>query len=153
MGASISVLSNFAEGFERGGNAEFNQFLSFSQGSVGELRAQLIYALDRDLIDDDAVKSLDAIGESATRLLGGPMRYLQIPTDEVENTIQRNSPSTDNPQLRTVNSQSPTPNSLASTINYKNFRLKGLAFLRNLVFCCPHAAAFLRRRYYSSSTS
>jgi four helix bundle protein len=39
--ASISVLSNFAEGYERDGNAEFIQFLSFSKGSVGELRAQL----------------------------------------------------------------------------------------------------------------
>jgi four helix bundle protein len=44
--ASISVLSNFAEGYERDGNAEFIQVLSFSKGSVGELRAQLIYSLD-----------------------------------------------------------------------------------------------------------
>ena len=75
--ASISVLSNFAEGFERDGNAEFIQYLSFSKGSVGELRAQLIYALDQELIDSDAFKKLDAIGESATRLLGGLIRYLK----------------------------------------------------------------------------
>jgi four helix bundle protein len=37
--AAISVLSNFAEGFERDGNAEFTQFLSISKGSIGELRA------------------------------------------------------------------------------------------------------------------
>ncbi|MBV8968926.1 MAG: four helix bundle protein, partial [Verrucomicrobia bacterium] len=69
--ASISVLSNFVEGFERDGNAEFIQYLSFSKGSVGELRAQLIYALDQELIDTGAFEKLDAIGESATRLLGG----------------------------------------------------------------------------------
>ena len=54
--ASISVLSNFAEGFEREGNTEFIQFLSVSKGSVGELRAQLIYSLDLACI---AHKSLE----------------------------------------------------------------------------------------------
>jgi hypothetical protein len=49
--ASISVLSNFAEGFERERNTEFIQFLSVSKGSLG-----------------------DALGESATRLLGGLIR-------------------------------------------------------------------------------
>ena len=48
--ASISALSNFAEGFEREGNSEFIQFLAISKGSIGELRAQLIYALDLGLL-------------------------------------------------------------------------------------------------------
>src|ERR1700751_4274116 len=50
--AAISVLSNFAEGFERDGNAEFAQFLSISKGSIGELRGQLIYCLDVGLIEE-----------------------------------------------------------------------------------------------------
>jgi four helix bundle protein len=74
--ASISVLSNFAEGFEREGNTEFIQFLSVSKGSVGELRAQLIYSLDLGLLEDQPFNELDALGESATRLLGGLIRYL-----------------------------------------------------------------------------
>jgi four helix bundle protein len=74
--ASISVLSNFAEGFEREGNTEFIQFLSVSKGSVGELRAQLIYSLDLGLLDEQPFNELDALGESATRLLGGLIRYL-----------------------------------------------------------------------------
>jgi four helix bundle protein len=74
--ASISVLSNFAEGYERDGYAEFIQFLSISKGSVGELRAQLIYSLDIGLIPESTYEELDTMGTSAARLLGGLSRYL-----------------------------------------------------------------------------
>src|SRR5688572_28227485 len=35
--ASISILSNIAEGFERGGDKEFLQFLAVAKGSCGEV--------------------------------------------------------------------------------------------------------------------
>ncbi len=39
--ASLSIMSNIAEGFERGGNREFRQFLAMAKGSAGELKALL----------------------------------------------------------------------------------------------------------------
>jgi four helix bundle protein len=74
--AAISVLSNFAEGFERDGNAEFAQFLSISKGSIGELRGQLIYCLDVGLIEEALHLELDDKANLATRMVGGLIRYL-----------------------------------------------------------------------------
>jgi four helix bundle protein len=45
--AAVSVVSNTAEGFERGASTEFIQFLYIAKGSCGEVRAQLQVALDR----------------------------------------------------------------------------------------------------------
>jgi four helix bundle protein len=42
----LSIYSNFAEGFERDGNREFAQFVSIAKGSVGEVRGQLLYAVE-----------------------------------------------------------------------------------------------------------
>jgi four helix bundle protein len=75
--AAVSVMSNIAEGFERGGDQEFLQFLSMARGSCGEVRAQLYVALDQSYLDqNDFTALLDAAIE-VSRLIAGLMRYLR----------------------------------------------------------------------------
>ena len=69
--ASVSIMSNLAEGFERGGRSEFHQFLVIAKGSCAELRSQLYVALDNDYIDDITFQNIDALSKEVSRLIGG----------------------------------------------------------------------------------
>jgi four helix bundle protein len=75
--AAISVLANIAEGYERGGNAEFIQFLSVAKGSVGEVEAQLYIALDQGYVTQDEFRAIEAQIRSTKRLVAGLMVYLR----------------------------------------------------------------------------
>jgi len=50
--ASVSVMNNIAEGFERDGSKEFIRFLTYSKGSAGEVRSLLYVALDLGYITE-----------------------------------------------------------------------------------------------------
>jgi four helix bundle protein len=75
--ASVSTMSNIAEGFERGGDREFIQFLSNSKGSCGEVKSQLYVALDQSYISTEGFGELYAKADEVSRLVGGFMAYLQ----------------------------------------------------------------------------
>lgn len=75
--ASVSVMSNIAEGFERGGDKEFIQFLSTAKGSSGEVRAQLYAALDQSYLTSAEFKELSERSVEVSRLISGFMTYLR----------------------------------------------------------------------------
>ncbi|MEI6154128.1 MAG: four helix bundle protein [Deltaproteobacteria bacterium] len=75
--AAISVMSNIAEGFDRGSNKEFIQFLIFSRGSVSEVKSLCYAALDLEYIDKEVSNSIFYRCVKLTNLLNGLIRYLK----------------------------------------------------------------------------
>ena len=75
--AAISPGSNIAEGYERGGNREFIQFLSIAKGSIAEIKDQLYCALDEDYITQSQFDETYRKADETSRLVGGFMAYLR----------------------------------------------------------------------------
>ena len=74
--ASVSILSNIAEGYERGNDKEFAYFLAIAKGSSGEVRAQLYVALDQGYIPLETFNRLSKAVTEIGELLAGFIRYL-----------------------------------------------------------------------------
>lgn len=75
--ASISIMSNIAEGFESQTQVLFIQFLGRTKGSAGEVRAQLYIALEQSYITDDEFKSAFSLAELCSKQPASLIRYLQ----------------------------------------------------------------------------
>ena len=75
--ASVSIMANIAEGFEREGNKEFRQFLATAKGSAGEVKALLYVALDAGLTSMEQFQRIRTLADETSRLLAGFLRYLK----------------------------------------------------------------------------
>ena len=69
-------MANIAEGFERGGDKVFRNFLSIAKGSAAEVRSHLYVALDAGYIDQATFDRLYALAQDASHLIGG---FMQVP--------------------------------------------------------------------------
>jgi four helix bundle protein len=69
--ASVSVMSNIAEGFERNTKPDFLRFLSMAKVSCAEVRSQLYVALDADYITKADFDRILACAEEVARVIGG----------------------------------------------------------------------------------
>ena len=74
--ASVSVMNNIAEGFERKSNNEFKHFLFIAKGSCGEVRSMLYLAKELNKISNDDFESLFALSEEISKILSGLIKTL-----------------------------------------------------------------------------
>lgn len=69
--ASVSIMSNIAEGFDREGNIEFHRFLVIAKASCAEVRSQLYVALDVGYLHKDEFNKLMDLTNETGRITNG----------------------------------------------------------------------------------
>ncbi|MBU3968887.1 four helix bundle protein [Patescibacteria group bacterium] len=74
--ASVSIMNNIAEGFERRGDKEFRQFLFIAKGSCGEVRSMLYLALKLGYLKQEQYKKYYNSSVEISKLLSGFIKTL-----------------------------------------------------------------------------
>ena len=74
--ASVSIMNNIAEGFERRGDKEFKYFLFIAKGSCGEVRSMLYLALNLNYINKEQYGTYYNLSVETSKLLSGFIKTL-----------------------------------------------------------------------------
>lgn len=74
--SAVSSMSNIAEGFGRGSDRQFANFLDIARGSIAEVQSQLYVAIDLGYMDEAAFEECYDLADQVSRLLMQFRRYL-----------------------------------------------------------------------------
>ena len=69
--ASVSIMSNIAEGFSRRTTKEFTQFLFVAKGSTAEVQSLLYVVLDREYLSEREFSELFDKADMVARIISG----------------------------------------------------------------------------------
>jgi len=75
--ASVSIMSNIAEGFESQTQAQFIRYLGIAKASAGEVRSQLYVSRDLEYITQEQFAKAFATAEKASRQTARFISYLE----------------------------------------------------------------------------
>lgn len=84
--ASVSVMNNIAEGFDRGTDKEFIYFLNVARGSSSEVRSMLYIAHDRNYLSKEKKEELTILTNDIGKIITGLKKSL-TPKDKRPETI------------------------------------------------------------------
>lgn len=74
--ASVSIMNNVAEGFERSGNKEFKHFLFMAKGSCAEVRSMLYLAYELNYLQKNQFEELINLSLEISKMLSGLIKTL-----------------------------------------------------------------------------
>jgi len=75
--ASVSIMSNIAEGFDSQSDIEFIKFLNYSRRSASEVQSHLYVALDQEYIANDKFTEIYEKCRAIKRMIAGFIKYLK----------------------------------------------------------------------------
>lgn len=75
--ASVSIMSNIAEGFESHTQKTFIKYLGHAKASAGEVRAQLYIVKDQGYISEEEFEKAFEMAEICSKQLTRVMQYLE----------------------------------------------------------------------------